>query len=141
VPGRLRELAKRKTFSVAWQIANFKSRGKIKSENYFPNRQSVGIEIANAITGNQKCFSQVSESYIKENRIMTAKAKIKVIKKGEAKEVVEAPIKVEIKKNQAAREMVSTVTNWVSEFQQRRRDETKQAIEKFFTNQPQTNGV
>ena len=72
---------------------------------------------------------------------MTAKAKIKVIKKGEAKEVVEAPVKIEIKKNQAAREMVSTVTNWVSEFQQRRRDETKQAIEKFFTNQPQTNGV
>ena len=72
---------------------------------------------------------------------MTAKAKIKVIKKGEAKEVVEAPVKIEIKKNQAAREMVSTVTNWVSEFQQRRRDETKQAIEKFFTNQPQTNGA
>lgn len=72
---------------------------------------------------------------------MTAKAKIKVIKKGEAKEVVEAPIKIEIKKNQAAREMVSTVTNWVSDFQQRRRDETKQAIEKFFTNQPQTNGA
>jgi uncharacterized membrane-anchored protein len=72
---------------------------------------------------------------------MTAKAKIKVIKKGETKEVVEAPIKIEIKKNQAAREMVSTVTNWVSDFQQRRRDETKQAIEKFFTNQPQTNGV
>ncbi len=72
---------------------------------------------------------------------MTAKAKIKVIKKGEAKEIVEAPIKIEIKKNQAAREMVSTVTNWVSDFQQRRRDETKQAIEKFFTNQPQTNGV
>ena len=72
---------------------------------------------------------------------MTAKAKIKVIKKGEAKEVVEAPIKIEIKKNQAAREMVSTVTNWVSDFQHRRREETKQAIEKFFTNQPQTNGA
>ena len=71
---------------------------------------------------------------------MTAKAKIKVIKKGETK-VVEAPIKIEIKKNQAAREMVSTVTNWVSDFQQRRRDETKQAIEKFFSNRPQTNGA
>lgn len=71
---------------------------------------------------------------------MTGKAKIKVIKKGELK-VVEAPIKVEKKANQAAREMVSTVTNWVSEFQQRSRDETKQAIEKFFSNQPQTNGV
>lgn len=71
---------------------------------------------------------------------MTAKAKIKVIKKGEIK-IVEAPIKEEKKTNQAAREMVSTVTNWVSEFQQRRRDETKQAFEKFFSNQPQTNSV
>lgn len=71
---------------------------------------------------------------------MTAKAKIKVIKKGEVK-ITEAPIKVERKKNQAAREMVSTVSNWVSDFQQRRRDETKQAIEKFFSNQPQINGA
>lgn len=71
---------------------------------------------------------------------MTAKAKIKVIKKGEIK-VVEKPVTVEKKSNQAAREMVSTVSNWVSEFQQRRRDETKQAIEKFFTPQPQTNGA
>jgi hypothetical protein len=71
---------------------------------------------------------------------MTAKAKIKVIKKGEIK-VVEKPVVVEKKSNQAAREMVSTVSNWVNEFQQRRREETKQAIEKFFTPQPQTNGV
>jgi len=71
---------------------------------------------------------------------MTAKAKIKVIKKSEIK-VAETPINVEKKTNQAAREMVSTVTNWVSEFQQRRRVETKQAIEKFFPNQPQTNVV
>ena len=71
---------------------------------------------------------------------MTAKAKIKVIKKSEMK-IAEVPVKVEIKTNQAAREMVSTVTNWVSDFQQRRRDETKQAIEKFFSTQPQTNGV
>ena len=71
---------------------------------------------------------------------MTAKAKIKVIKKSEVK-IAEAPVKVEKKTNQAAREMVSTVTNWVSEFQQRRRVETKQAIEKFFSNQPQTNGA
>lgn len=67
---------------------------------------------------------------------MTAKAKIKVIKKGEVR-VAESPIKEEKKTNQAAREMVSTVTNWVSEFQQRRREETKQAIENFFSNQPQ----
>jgi len=73
---------------------------------------------------------------------MTVKAKIKVIKKSEMR-IAEVPVKVEVEKktNQAAREMVSTVTNWVSEFQQRRRVETKQAIEKFFSNQPQTNGV
>lgn len=75
---------------------------------------------------------------------MTHKAKIKVIKKGEVKiaaEPMEKSIVTEKKSKQAAREMVSTVSNWVSEFQQRRRDETKQAIEKFFTPQPQTNGV
>ncbi len=75
---------------------------------------------------------------------MTHKAKIKIIKKGEVKvaeHAVEKPIVIEKKSKQAAREMVSTVSNWVSEFQQRRRDETKQAIEKFFTPQPQTNGV
>ena len=71
---------------------------------------------------------------------MTAKAKIKVIKKNDLR-IVEAPTKVEQKPKQAAREMVSTVSNWVSEFQQRRREETKQAIEKFFSNQPQTNSV
>ncbi len=71
---------------------------------------------------------------------MTAKAKIKVIKKSEIK-IVEKPIEIEQKPKQAAREMVSTVSNWVNEFQQRRREETKQAIEKFFTNRPQTSGV
>lgn len=69
---------------------------------------------------------------------MSANAKIKVIKKSELKNV-EAPVAVEKKPTQAAREMVSTVSNWVSEFQQRRCEETKQAFEKFFTAQPQTN--
>lgn len=66
--------------------------------------------------------------------------KIKVIKKG-AQQEVKSQVKVEKKTAQvAARKMVSNVTNWVNDFQQRRRDETKQAIEKFFS-QPQTNGV
>jgi hypothetical protein len=61
---------------------------------------------------------------------MTAKAKIKVIKKNEIK-ATEIPIIEVNKKNkqESAREMVSTVTNWVNDFQQRRREETKQAIE------------
>ena len=72
---------------------------------------------------------------------MTAKAKIKVVKKSEIK-TLEIPVKEEkITKQQAAREMVSNVSNWVSEFQQRRRFETKQAIEKFLSNNPQTTGV
>jgi uncharacterized membrane-anchored protein len=70
------------------------------------------------------------------------KGKIKVIKKG----TQPAPKPVAIVEDQkstreAAREMVSTVTNWVTEFQQRRRTETRQAIEQFFSQQPQTNGV
>lgn len=72
---------------------------------------------------------------------MTAKAKIKVIKKSEIK-IAEIPVEVDKKtKQESAREMVSTVSTWVSDFQHRRRLETKQAIEKFFTNKPQTNGV
>lgn len=72
---------------------------------------------------------------------MTAKAKVKVIKKGAVK-IVEAPVIVESKSTQAsAREMVSTVTNWVSDFQHRRREETRQALETLFQNSPQTTGV
>lgn len=72
---------------------------------------------------------------------MTAKAKIKVIKKKELKNT-EKPVKVEkASKQVVAREMVSTVSNWVSDFQNRKREETKKAIEKFFSNQPQASGV
>lgn len=66
---------------------------------------------------------------------MKEQAKVKVIKKGEIKK----PVKVETKsKRVAAREMVSTVTSWVSDFQGRKRDETKIAIEKLFATTPQT---
>lgn len=69
---------------------------------------------------------------------MTAKAKIKVIKKSDIT-IVEKPVeKKEETAKASAREMVSNVTNWVNDFQQRRREETKQAIEKFFSQQPQT---
>lgn len=72
---------------------------------------------------------------------MTAKAKIKVIKKGELR-TAEKPVVVEKNtKKQAAREMVSTVSTWVNDFQQRKRDETRQAIEIFFSTQPQKCGA
>lgn len=72
---------------------------------------------------------------------MSGKAKIKVIKKGAVK-IVETPAASEKKSTQiAAREMVSTVTNWVSDFQEKRREETKQALDFLFQNTPQANGA
>jgi len=64
--------------------------------------------------------------------------KVKVIKKGEVK--VAEPVK-EIKvasKKAAAREMVSTVASWVTDFQQRKRQETASTIENFFAPKPAT---
>lgn len=70
---------------------------------------------------------------------MNNKGKIKVIKKGTQLAVTPKVVKNSTK--EVAREMVSNVTNWVTDFQQRRREETKQAIEKLFAQQPQTNGI
>jgi phenylpyruvate tautomerase PptA (4-oxalocrotonate tautomerase family) len=75
---------------------------------------------------------------------MTAKAKIKVIKKGEIKTAVKSDKAAVTEKGStkaAAREMVSTVTTWVSDFQHRKREETRTAIEKFLGQQPQTTGA
>jgi broad-specificity NMP kinase len=65
---------------------------------------------------------------------------IKVVKKGE--KVEQKAVSVENKTTkQSAREMVSNVTTWVNEFQQRRREETIQAFEKFLSPQPQPNNA
>jgi len=66
---------------------------------------------------------------------MLKKMKVKVIKK-DAPKAVQPAVKTRDKSKQTAREMVSTVTNWVSDLQQRKRDETKIAIEKFFVPNP-----
>lgn len=72
---------------------------------------------------------------------MTTKAKIKVVKKKDIK-MVEKAVKNEAKENkETARIMVSNVSNWVNDFQKRKRDETKQAFEKLFPKTPQTDGV
>ncbi|MEO8648059.1 MAG: hypothetical protein ABI539_02720 [Acidobacteriota bacterium] len=56
--------------------------------------------------------------------------KIKVIKKGE----IRSPKKpVATSKRAGARDMVTNVTKWVNDLQGRKRDETKAAIEKFFS--------
>jgi hypothetical protein len=77
---------------------------------------------------------------------MTTKGKIKVIKKGTQPTVTAAAAvqsaEIEKKTTKAvAREMVSNVSNWVTEFQQRKRLETRTAVEQFFSQQPQANSV
>lgn len=72
---------------------------------------------------------------------MSTKGKIKVIKKGEVRNI-EVPVAVEKKsKQETARLMVSNVTNWVSDFQNRKREETKIAFEQLFAARPQTGEI
>lgn len=67
---------------------------------------------------------------------MTEKLKIRVIKKG-AKEATKPQVTDRpAAKRAAARQVVSNVTNWVSDFQQRKRVETKAALEQLFGQQP-----
>ena len=64
----------------------------------------------------------------KTKEIMKSQVKIKVIKKN-AVQICKTPVIIEKKLNQrVGREMVSTVSNWVSEFRQQRRNEAKQAL-------------
>ena len=73
--------------------------------------------------------------------MMKENTKIKIIKKGTVK-VSKPAVKIEKKsKHEAAREMVSTVSNWVSDFKQRRRLETKQAFENLFSQSPKASEV
>jgi len=66
--------------------------------------------------------------------------KVKVIKKGDHKAAHQHVAKTAVSsKKAAAREMVSTVADWVSDFKRRKRDETQDAIKKFFATQPQAN--
>ena len=68
---------------------------------------------------------------------MTSKLKIRVIKKGESKPVVKPAASENRSKRQAARDMVSNVTGWVSDLQTRKREETRLAFEQLFKANPQ----
>lgn len=73
---------------------------------------------------------------------MTRKTPIKVIKRDERKRSEKAGAQDEVVRKspqEAAREMVNTVTNWVNEFQQKRRTETTRAIQKLFPEPAQPN--
>lgn len=75
---------------------------------------------------------------------MTTKTPIKVIKRNERnrpENVVENAETVKKSAQETARDMVTTVSNWVSEFQQKRRTETKQALKTLFPEPPQPSQV
>ncbi len=62
---------------------------------------------------------------------MINKGKIKIIKKVEAQNVMPKAKAVKSSRK-AAREMVSTVTEWVSDLKVRKREETKAAFDMLF---------
>jgi hypothetical protein len=65
---------------------------------------------------------------------MATKPRIKIIKR-EERNRQEHPEQAEPKRptaQETARDMVSTVTNWVTEFQQKRRTETSRALKTLF---------
>lgn len=67
---------------------------------------------------------------------MTKKTPIKIIKR-EERNRQEKPEENPKSTRETAREMVSTVSNWVNEFQQKRRTETAKAIKNLFPEPPQ----
>jgi hypothetical protein len=83
----------------------------------------------------------IKESFRQKTQvIMTKKAPIKVIKRDERNRSEQSTKKSKTTRESAqgtAREMVQTVTNWVNEFQQKRRTETTQAIKTLFPEPPQ----
>lgn len=71
---------------------------------------------------------------------MTKKTPIKIIKRNErGRPEGNGRAKDTTKKStqETAREMVNTVSNWVSEFQQKRRSETTKALKSLFPEPPQ----
>ena len=74
---------------------------------------------------------------------MQKKTPIKVIKRDERNRQQQSaaaePVAERTSAKEAARDMVATVSQWVNEFQQKRRSETAQAIKTLFADQtPQT---
>ncbi len=72
---------------------------------------------------------------------MKKKTPIKIIKRDEKNRQQPAVVEAEPKKSaqEAARDMVATVSQWVSEFQQKRRQETAHAIKTLLADTaPQT---
>lgn len=70
---------------------------------------------------------------------MNKKTPIKIIKRNERnkqEKPVETPKSTRESAQETARDMVATVSNWVNEFQQKRRAETSQALKTLFPETP-----
>lgn len=67
---------------------------------------------------------------------MINKGKIKVVKRTQMA-AVSPQVKIAANSRTAAREMVSTVTEWVTDLRQRKTGETRAAIERLFNTAPQ----
>jgi hypothetical protein len=71
---------------------------------------------------------------------MSGKKTIKVIKKDQRNNG-EATAPKNNAARETAREMVKTVTNWVNEFQQKRRTETAGALKSLLSESPRTSEI
>lgn len=73
---------------------------------------------------------------------MTKKTPIKIIKRAErdrTEQETQQPKPVRKTAQETARDMVSTVTNWVNELQAKRRADTSRAIQTLFPDPPRPN--
>ncbi len=70
---------------------------------------------------------------------MSAKKTVRIVKKGQLKQVSKAQPKTNSARD-TARDMVKTVTNWVNELQQKRRAETATAL-KFMSDTPRPSEI
>lgn len=64
---------------------------------------------------------------------MNKSVKIKVIKKGESKNIETPVITEEAPEKDNTIELTSTVSGWINEFQQRRHEEKEMAREQFYS--------
>jgi hypothetical protein len=107
----------------------------------------MSVEFGTNKRGNYGAGNSLKESNrgIIQNRIrnviMTKKTPIKIIKREERNRQEKPEERSKTTRESAqdtARDMVATVSNWVSEFQQKRRVETSQAIKTLFPETPRT---
>lgn len=72
---------------------------------------------------------------------MKSRPKIRIIKKAETAADKESLQPGKDVAKQSARKIVDNVSNWVNDLQKRKRAETKEAIDKLFPANPQTDSA